>query len=182
MHTITAVKNATIPGLRSLILGDLRANRGNWKGLSTVIPYRIAHAISLLPQTWQIILFPAILFYKLYAQIFLSSELHWRTKVGEGLRVFHGFGLVVHSSSVIGSNVILRHNTTIGVKRTDRGDRAPIIGDRVDVGCNAIILGPIRIGNDVTIGAGAVVLTDIPDGCVAVGNPARYYISERVGD
>ena len=67
--------------------------------------------------------------------------------------------------------MIIRNGVTIGLKNTgQRG--APVLGDRVDIGAGAKLIGPIRIGNDVAIGANAVVLCDVPDGCIAVGVPA----------
>jgi serine acetyltransferase len=69
----------------------------------------------------------------------------------------------------------VRNSTTIGNKKLKDGtySRAPIFGDRVDIGANAVIIGPITIGDDCAIGAGAVVLKDVPPRHVAVGNPAR---------
>jgi len=68
--------------------------------------------------------------------------------------------------------VVMRNGVTIGLKRTnERG--APVIGNRVDIGAGAKILGPIRIGDDAVIGANAVVVHDVPAGAVAVGIPAR---------
>jgi len=120
----------------------------------------------------QWVFWPYIAFYKILTEVLLCTELHWKVTAGYGLRIYHGYGLVVHSSAKLGSNVILRHNVTIGEKNTD-GDVAPAIGDDVDIGAGAILLGPIKVGNGAVVGAGSVVLIDVPDGGVAVGNPAR---------
>jgi serine acetyltransferase len=83
--------------------------------------------------------------------------------------------LVVNDKTVFGAYCTVRNSTTIGNKRLKDGSysAAPLFGDRVDIGANAVIIGPVRIGNDVAIGAGAVVLKDVPAGHVAVGNPVR---------
>jgi serine O-acetyltransferase/putative colanic acid biosynthesis acetyltransferase WcaB len=101
----------------------------------------------------------------------MGIEIPWRTDIGPGLTLDHGIALVIHDHSVIGENVTLRHSVTIG-RRRDRTD-CPVIGDGVDIGAGAILLGSIHIGANARIAAGAVVLTDIPAGAAAVGNPAR---------
>ena len=73
--------------------------------------------------------------------------------------------------TVIGKNCTLRHGVTIGNRQAV--DDVPVIGDHVDIGAGAKILGKIRIGNNVSIGANAVVITDVPDNHIAVGVPAR---------
>ena len=84
----------------------------------------------------------------------------------------HFGGIVVSGDAVLGDDVVLRNGVTIGLKRTgERG--APVIGNRVDIGAGAKILGAIHIGDDVVVGANAVVISDVPPGCLAVGVPAR---------
>jgi serine acetyltransferase len=80
-----------------------------------------------------------------------------------------GFGVVINPRTIIGKNVVIQHSVTIG----EIGDKTPIIGDNVYIGAKATIIGNVNIGNNVKIGAGSVVLKDVPDGCSAVGVPAR---------
>jgi carbonic anhydrase/acetyltransferase-like protein (isoleucine patch superfamily) len=101
----------------------------------------------------------------------LGIELSYKASIGPGLRLFHGVATVIHESVVMGKHCTLRHSTTIGMRHEQ--EAAPILGDNVDVGCQSVIIGPIRIGNGVTIGAGSVVLDNLPNHAVAVGNPAR---------
>lgn len=92
-------------------------------------------------------------------------------KIGPGLRIWHFGGIFIHSNAVIGSNCTLRQGVTIG----NRGDNqyAPVIGDNVDIGAYAQILGDVRVGNNCKIGAMTLVIADIPDNATAVGIPAR---------
>lgn len=99
-------------------------------------------------------------------------ELPYTVRLGRRVRIWHHGGIVVNARS-IGSDVHLRHNTTLGVARRDQLEKRPIVGDRVDVGVGACILGAVTVGDDAVIGANSVVVRDIPAGCVAVGAPAR---------
>jgi serine O-acetyltransferase len=112
------------------------------------------------------------------ATIVSGVELPCETKVGRRLRIEHPGGIVVSGDAVLGDDVILRNGVTIGLKRTgERG--SPVIGDRVDIGAGAKILGKITIGHDVSIGANAVVLQDVPPYSIAVGVPAKILRSGR---
>ncbi|MCB0773567.1 MAG: serine acetyltransferase [Flavobacteriales bacterium] len=122
-----------------------------------------------------ILFLPLFLLYRLLVEWFMGIELPWKTRIGPGFRVDHGQALVINDGTVFGAGCTVRNSTTIGNKRAAGGGytRAPIFGDRVDIGANAVIIGPVTIGDDVLIGAGAVVVKDVPAGHIAVGNPAR---------
>jgi serine O-acetyltransferase len=123
---------------------------------------------------------PFSLLYKILrtgCQMLTGVELPCETRVGRRLRIEHFGGIVISGDTVIGDDVVLRHGVTIGLTRTgQRG--APRIGNRVDIGAGAKILGDIVIGDDAVIGANAVVLKDVPPGAFAVGIPARIIRQE----
>lgn len=149
---------------------ELNRYRGNHKGLFFVICFRITYFFAN-NKFLRIIGFPIWLLYRLVFNWILGIDIYERTQIGKGFVVWHGIGLIVHPSTIIGNNVTLRHNTTIGVAKS--GGRAPVLEDGVNVGPNVVIIGNVRIGENAIIGAGAVVVSDIPANSVAVGNPAR---------
>jgi serine O-acetyltransferase len=109
-------------------------------------------------------------FYRLRPLLFI-----WCPDIGPGLFLQHAWCTVI-SARKIGSNCWINQEVTIGHRGTEIG---PTIGNNVSIRVGAKVLGDIRIGDNVTIGANAVVLKDVPDNCVVVGVPA--YIVKRNG-
>lgn len=157
------------------IFQDWRANSRNPKARLILAMFRIAKAIRFGPKAIALVGLPYLVFYRVAVEWILGVELPWGVKLGRNARIFHGVALVVNDKVTIGNDVILRHSTTIGVGKTMEfgASAAPIIGDRVDIGSNVVILGSVRIGDDAIIGAGSVVVKDVPPGATVVGNPAR---------
>lgn len=93
--------------------------------------------------------------------------------IGRDFHIVHAEGsLSIHPEAVIGDRLGVMHNVTIG---TNMGDGAPVIGDDVFIGVNSVVLGPVRIGDRVRIGANTAVTTDVPSDSIAIGSPARIY-------
>ncbi|HQW86326.1 MAG TPA: serine acetyltransferase [Flavobacteriales bacterium] len=162
------------------IAQDWAANRGNPKGRLVMLLYRTAHLLRQSTITFLLFL-PYFLLYRLLVEWVLCIELPWKTRIGPGFRIDHGQALVVNDHTVFGAGCTVRNSTTIGNKRLPDGtySASPRFGDRVDIGANAVIIGPITVGDDAAIGAGAVVVKDVPAGYIAVGNPARILPRRR---
>jgi len=107
------------------------------------------------------------------ARFFTGIEIHPGAKIGKGLFIDHGTGVVIGETTEIGDNVTLYQGVTLGGTGKDTGKRHPTLGNDVIVGAGAKILGPIKIGAGSKIGANAVVLKDVLAKATAVGIPAR---------
>jgi len=106
------------------------------------------------------------------SEILTGIELPCEATFGRRFRIDHFGGIIISGDAVFGDDCVVRNGVTVGLKHTGlRG--SPVLGNRVDIGAGAKILGPIHIGDDVAIGANAVVLTDVPANSIAVGIPAR---------
>ncbi|KAI9102303.1 hypothetical protein K1719_023505 [Acacia pycnantha] len=139
----------------------------NFKGFLAIQAHRIAH------QLWshgRNVL--ALLINNRVSEVF-AVDIHPGAKIGRGILLDHATGLVVGETAVIGNNVSILHNVTLGGTGKVSGDRHPKIGDGVLIGAGTCILGNIKIGEGAKIGAGSVVLKDVPSMTTAVGNPAR---------
>ena len=100
-------------------------------------------------------------------------EIHPGAKIGKGLFIDHGSGVVIGETAEIGDNCTIYQNVTLGGTGKDVGKRHPTLGNNVMVGAGARVLGPFRIGDNSKIAANAVVLEEVPPNCTAVGVPAR---------
>lgn len=157
---------------------DLQANRGNFKSIFVITWFRLSNFFGLYRRANRLIYFigmPVWGPYRLVVDWIMSIEIPPPTRIGGGFRLDHGQGLVINAETVIGEYCILRHNTTLGCLTLPGGlsGVSPVLGNRVDVGSNAVLLGDIYIGNDAKVGAGSVVVGDVPEGATVVGNPAR---------
>lgn len=108
--------------------------------------------------------------YRAYC-VFLGVDIPYQTRIGKGFYISHPCGIVINENVIIGNNVRIRCNTCIGIDL--KSNEAPIICDGVNVGANVVIIGGVKVGENSVIGAGSVVITDIPANSIAVGNPAR---------
>jgi serine O-acetyltransferase len=109
-------------------------------------------------------------------------EIHPAARLGPGLFIDHGMGVVIGETAEIGANVSLLQGVTLGGTSLKREKRHPTLGDNVVVGAGAKVIGAFRIGNGSRIGAGSVVVREVPDNSVVVGVPGRvtYRDGQRV--
>jgi serine O-acetyltransferase len=162
---------------------DLAAHRGDWgaQGFWALVVYRFGR--------WRYTVRPAplrralSLVYRIaykVVQIVTGIELPCEVPVGRGFVIEHAGGIVVSGFARFGDNCRIRNGVVIGLARVEE-PCAPQIGNDVDIGAGAKVLGNIRIGNHVRIGANAVVLCDVPDHSTAVGIPAVIKPARRSG-
>lgn len=107
------------------------------------------------------------------ARFLTAIEIHPGAKIGKRLFIDHGLGVVIGETAEIGDDVLLYQGVTLGGTGGERGKRHPTIGNRVVIGAGAKILGNIRLGDDVKVGAGSVVVHAVPDGATVVGIPGK---------
>lgn len=133
--------------------------------LDAVAFHRLAHRswrakIPLLPRVIDALIF-----------VLFNSRIHHSTAIGRGtFCAYRGMSVLVHKQAVIGERVTLGPHLVIGGRS---GQPPPVIGDDVYIGANVCIVGGLKVGNGATIGAGAVVLSDVAAGDVVAGNPAH---------
>lgn len=152
------------------------------QGLWVMIVYRFGRwRYTVRPRLLRLPLSFSYKLLKLLSQILTGIDLPCEVVVGKRFRIEHFGDIIISGDTVFGDDVVIRNGVTVGLRRTnERG--APVIGNRVDIGTGAKILGAITIGDDVAVGANAVVLTDVPPNSLAVGVPARIIPRERPTD
>ena len=138
--------------------------------IHALIAYRISHYLYINK-----LFFLARLISQI-SRFFTGIEIHPSAKIGRGLVIDHGMGVVIGETSEIGDNVLLYHGVTLGGTGKDKGKRHPTVGNNVVIGAGAKVLGPIYIGSNSKIGANSVVLNNVPEGATAVGIPAKNII------
>jgi serine O-acetyltransferase len=138
-----------------------------WPGIHALLAHRIAHAlhgagVRLLPRTISMV-----------TRTLTGIEIHPAAKIGNGLFIDHGTGVVIGETADIGENVTLYQGVTLGGTGFQTGKRHPTVQDNVTIGSGAKLLGPITIGHGAKIGANSVVITDVPPNSTVVGNPGH---------
>ena len=145
-----------------------------YSGLHAIIFHRMARAIFKI----KIPFLPRFL--SQLARHITGMEIHPGAKIGKGLFIDHGMGVVIGETSILGDSVTLFQGVTLGGTGKERGKRHPTLGNNVVVGAGAKVLGNITIGDNVQVGANAVVIRSVPPDCTVVGIPGR--IAKRKGE
>jgi len=138
-----------------------------WPGIHALLAHRVAHALNeagmpLLPRA-----------IALCSRTLTGIEIHPAARIGEGLFIDHGTGVVIGETADIGDDVTLYQGVTLGGTGFATGKRHPTVQDNVTIGSGAKLLGPITIGHGAKIGANSVVITDVPPNSTVVGNPGH---------
>lgn len=129
--------------------------------------HRLIHTL----HGWGIPILPRLLSH--ISRFFTGIEIHPGAKIGEGLFIDHGMGLVIGETAEIGDRVTLYQGVTLGGTGKERGKRHPTIGNNVTVSVGAKVLGAISVGDNSKIGAGSVVIKPVPSNATVVGVPGR---------
>lgn len=145
-----------------------------YSGLHATVAYRAAHALHEGGHEY------AARAISQATKMLTGIEIHPGAQIGKELFIDHGMGVVIGETAIIGDGCTLYQGVTLGGTGKETGKRHPTLGNNVMVGSGAKVLGPVNIGNNCKIAAGAVVLTDIPDNCTAVGIPARIVKRDNV--
>ncbi len=107
-------------------------------------------------------------------------EIHPAAKIGKGVFIDHGMGVVIGETAIVGDNCTIYQGVTLGGTGKDKGKRHPTIGNNVTIGCGAKVLGPFTVGDNSKIAANAVVLNEIPPNSTCVGVPAHIVKRDNV--
>lgn len=138
-----------------------------YPGLQALISHRIAHKLAY----WGVPFIPRLISY--WTRIFTGIEIHPKARIGNRFFIDHGEGVVIGETTIIGDDVLIYQQVTLGGTGNEHGKRHPTVGNNVIIGAGAKVLGNITIGDNVRIGAGSVVVDDVPENSTVVGIPGR---------
>lgn len=144
-----------------------------YPGLHAVITHRISH--SLYKKGF--IVLPRII--SNISRFFTGIEIHPGAKIGRRLFIDHGTGVVIGETTEIGDDVTIYQGATLGGTGKEKGKRHPTIGNNVVISSGAKVLGPFKVGDNSKIGAGSVVLKEVPPNCTVVGVPGRIVVKDN---
>ena len=138
-----------------------------YPGLQALISHRIAHKLAY----WGVPFIPRFISY--ITRIITGIEIHPKAQIGNRFFIDHGEGVVIGETTIIGDDVLIYQQVTLGGTGNEHGKRHPTIGNNVIIGAGAKVLGNITIGDNTRVGAGSVVVDDVPEHCTVVGVPGR---------
>ena len=138
-----------------------------YPGLQALISHRIAHKLAY----WGVPFIPRFISY--LTRTITGIEIHPKAQIGNRFFIDHGEGVVIGVTTIIGDDVLIYQQVTLGGTGNEHGKRHPTIGNNVIIGAGAKVLGNITIGDNTRVGAGSVVVDDVPEHCTVVGVPGR---------
>ncbi len=144
-----------------------------YPGLHAIFIHRISH--SLYKKGF--VLFPRII--SNISRFFTGVEIHPGAKIGRRLFIDHGMGIVIGETTEIGDDVTIYQGATLGGTGKEKGKRHPTIGNNVVISAGAKVLGPFKVGDNSKIGAGSIVLEQVPPNCTVVGVPGRVVVKDN---
>ena len=170
------VASRPAPGFWDLVKGDYEVNGCDWTrpGFRAAFMYRFG--VWRMGVRSRVLRAPLSLLYRWmhrHVRNCYGIELHYTARIGGRFRIAHQGGIVIHEFARIGNDCTVRQGVTLGAANKYSIEEAPSLGDNVDVGAGAIVMGKVRVGHGARIGANAVVMSDVPPGCTAFAQPAR---------
>src|SRR5919106_312576 len=152
------------PAARSVGRGEILLTYG---GVQAILAHRVSHAmheagVPLAPRMLANVM-----------KVVTGVEIHPAARIGRGLFIDHGSGVVIGETAEVGHDVTMYQGVTLGGTGFARGKRHPMVGDEVMIGSGAKLLGPIEVGDRCKIGANSVLIHDVPPGSTVVGNPGH---------
>ena len=138
-----------------------------YPGLHALVLHRIAHKLNY----WKIPLIPRII--SNLSRFFTGIEIHPAARIGRRFFIDHGMGVVIGATTIIGDDVLLYQGVTLGGTGNEHGKRHPTLENNIVVGAGAKVLGNITVHSNSRIGAGSVVIDDVPENSTVIGVPGR---------
>ena len=157
------------PAARGVGQGEILAT---WPGIHALLAYRVAHllhgaGVRVLPRAISML-----------TRTLTGIEIHPAARIGEGLFIDHGTGVVIGETADIGDDVTLYQGVTLGGTGKEKGKRHPTLGNNISIGSGAKLLGNITIGDNCRVGAGSVVLRNVPANSTIVGVPGHIVLRD----
>ena len=161
-----AAPATSVRGLVRLVREDFWTHGSEWSrpGFHAVAAHRLGAWLPHAPRLVRLLLRPLYRLMYVWVRNVYGIELPATTVVGRRLRFSHQSGIVIHPNARLGDDCVIRQNVTIGATNMERCLDAPVLGNRVELGAGAAVIGRVRIGDDVRIGPNAVLMTSVPAG------------------
>lgn len=165
--------------LRAFLKEDINVNDWSWRrpGFQAMVVHRFGvYHLCVKNKAYRWFLNKIYKLIHEFVRNFYGIEIYAETKIGRRLRVAHQSGIIIHQKAIIGDDCLIRQGVSIGRGPNHGGgtaDAAPTLGNRVEIGANTVLVGGIKIGDDVVIGPCTVVMRNVPSGSIVASQPGR---------